>query len=175
MQTSRDGACRASPVSSRMRSRARGFSQSEMAKSRKLSRQPKPMPHMGVRARLWHGLSVRTAARVAGVSGGGVRVPIMVAQRAGPSHQGSKKRMIMICVRAFVIIPCAFPRVGFTVASVHTFAMGSATAVRVAIMVASARERPCFPSNLPCRTESSTAQERHEAYLAAPARFATSV
>ena len=77
--------------------------------------------------------------------------------------------------RALVIGPMRLLTVGFTVASVRTVAMGSATAVRVAIMVASARERPCLPSNLPCRTESSTAQERHEAYLAAPARVAKSV
>ena len=71
--------------------------------------------------------------------------------------------------------PMRLLTVGFTVASVREVAMGSATAVRVAIMVASARERPCLPiePTLPHRVEHCS--ERREAYLVAPARFAESV
>ena len=104
--------------------------------------------------------------------------------RPSPYHGRASVRIHKIMVReakkhhqcrALLIGPMRLLTVGFNVASVRAVAMGSATAVRVAIMVASARERPCLPSNLPCRTESSTAQERHEAYLAAPARVAKSM
>ena len=65
--------------------------------------------------------------------------------RAKNEIMSSKKQKVEVSV----IASCEFLRVGFMVASDRAVAMGSATAVRVAIIVASARERPCLPSTLP--------------------------
>ena len=102
-----------------------------------------------------------------------VRVPIMVVRAFGFIKSWfEKQKNISVSSPSYWSYASSHGR--FQCRERPTVAMGSATAVRVAIMVASA-ETPMFAiePTLPHRVEHCS--ERREAYLVAPARFAKSV